>query len=88
MKIFISSLINGFEPFRAAACAAVQALDHVPVMAEQKGGAGLSLDEKACLMLKLPLVQQGEQNANPNTGTCAWLARPSAQCTWTVRAGC
>ncbi|MFM9926737.1 DUF4062 domain-containing protein [Variovorax sp. H27-G14] len=34
MKIFISSLIGGFEPFRAAARSAVTALKHEAVMAE------------------------------------------------------
>lgn len=34
MKVFISSLISGFEPFRAAARAAVTTLRHEPVMAE------------------------------------------------------
>ena len=34
MKIFISSLINGFEPFRAAARAAVKTLKHEVIMAE------------------------------------------------------
>ena len=34
MKVFISSLITGFEPLRAAARAAVKALGHEPVMAE------------------------------------------------------
>src|SRR5260370_7996258 len=34
MKIFISSLISGFEPFRAAARAAVKTLRHEATMAE------------------------------------------------------
>ena len=34
MKIFISSLIKGFEPFRAAARAAVKTLRHEAIMAE------------------------------------------------------
>jgi uncharacterized protein DUF4062 len=34
MKIFISSLIGGFEPFRAAARAAVETLRHEAIMAE------------------------------------------------------
>lgn len=37
-------------------------MDGDVLFVEQKGGAGLSLDEKACLMLKLPLVQQGERD--------------------------
>jgi hypothetical protein len=37
MKVFISSLINGMEPIRAAASAAVTALGHDPVMAEDFG---------------------------------------------------
>ena len=34
MKIFISSLISGFGPFRAAAHRAVEMLRHTPVMAD------------------------------------------------------
>lgn len=34
MKIFISSLISGFEPLRAAAREAVETLRHTPIMAE------------------------------------------------------
>jgi hypothetical protein len=37
MKIFISSLISGFEPARAAARAAVTTLRHEPIMAEDFG---------------------------------------------------
>jgi len=37
MKVFISSLISGFEPFRAAARSAVQTLRHEPVVAEDFG---------------------------------------------------
>ena len=48
MKIFVSSLINGFEPFRAAARAAVQTLGHVPVMAEDFGAQPTS-PQVACL---------------------------------------
>ena len=35
MKIFISSLITGMEPIRAAAKEAIEQLGHQPVMAEQ-----------------------------------------------------
>jgi hypothetical protein len=38
MKIFISSLISGFEPFRAAARAAVKTLRHEAKMAEDFTG--------------------------------------------------
>jgi hypothetical protein len=37
MKIFVSSLISGFEPFRAAARTAVTTLRHEPIMAEDFG---------------------------------------------------
>lgn len=37
MKVFISSLIAGFEPFRAAARVAVTTLRHEPIMAEDFG---------------------------------------------------
>lgn len=37
MRIFISSLISGFEPYRAAARRAVITLRHEPVMAEDFG---------------------------------------------------
>ncbi len=35
MKIFVSSLISGFEPFRAAAREATRTLGHEPIMAEE-----------------------------------------------------
>ena len=34
MKVFVSSLIGGFESFRAAAASAISTLGHEPVMAE------------------------------------------------------
>jgi hypothetical protein len=37
MKIFISSLISGFEPFREAARSAIANLRHEAVMAEEFG---------------------------------------------------
>lgn len=37
MKVFISSLISGFEEFRSAARDAVRQLGHEPVMAEDFG---------------------------------------------------
>lgn len=37
MKVFVSSLISGFEPFRTAAQAAITTLRHEPVMAETFG---------------------------------------------------
>lgn len=48
MKIFISSLIGGFEEFRAAARSAIVALRHEPVVAEDFG-ARASSPQIACL---------------------------------------
>lgn len=48
MKVFISSLIAGFEPMRAAARSAVVTLRHEPVMAEDFGAAPHS-PQIACL---------------------------------------
>ena len=48
MKIFISSLISGFEPFRQAARAAVSTLRHEAVMAEDFGAQPNS-PQIACL---------------------------------------
>jgi hypothetical protein len=48
MKVFISSLISGFEPFRAAARSAVKSLGHQPIMAEEFG-AKPSSPQIACL---------------------------------------
>lgn len=48
MKIFISSLIGGFEEFRAAARSAIVALGHEPVVAEDFG-AKTSSPQIACL---------------------------------------
>ena len=48
MRIFISSLIGGFEPFRAAARSAIVALRHEPVVAEDFG-AQPSSPQIACL---------------------------------------
>lgn len=48
MKIFISSLIAGFEEYRAAAVAAIKSLGHEPVMAENFE-AGVSSPRVACL---------------------------------------
>jgi hypothetical protein len=48
MKVFISSLIAGMEPIRAAARAAVLALGHEPVMAEDFGALPSS-PQVACL---------------------------------------
>lgn len=48
MKIFISSLIGGFEEFRASAVAAVRSLGHEPVTAETFG-AGVASPRVACL---------------------------------------
>lgn len=48
MKIFVSSLISGFEPFRLAAEAAIQTLRHEPIMAEDFGARAGS-PQVACL---------------------------------------
>ena len=48
MKVFISSLIAGFEEFRAAAVAAVKSLGHEPITAETFA-AGVSSPRVACL---------------------------------------
>jgi hypothetical protein len=48
MKIFISSLIRGFEPFRDAARSAVTTLRHEPIMAEDFGAQPNS-PQIACL---------------------------------------
>ena len=48
MKVFISSLIRGFEEFRAAAVAAVRSLGHEPITAETFE-AGVSSPRVACL---------------------------------------
>ncbi|MGK5063952.1 DUF4062 domain-containing protein [Janthinobacterium sp. LB3P112] len=55
MKIFISSLIGGFEQFRAAAQSAIVALRHEPVVAEDFGAQATS-PQIACL--------QGLRSAN------------------------
>lgn len=48
MKVFVSSLIRGFEPFREAARSAVTTLRHEPVMAEDFG-AQPSSPQIACM---------------------------------------
>src|SRR5437867_11552552 len=48
MKIFISSLVSGFEPFREAAKSAVVTLRHEPIMAEDFGSQPNS-PQVACL---------------------------------------
>ncbi|HEX7890778.1 MAG TPA: DUF4062 domain-containing protein [Ramlibacter sp.] len=48
MKIFVSSLISGFEALRAAARSAILALGHEPVMAEDFGAKSIS-PQVACL---------------------------------------
>lgn len=48
MKIFVSSLISGFEPLRTAARSAIQALGHEPIMAEDFGAKPAS-PQVACL---------------------------------------
>ena len=48
MKVFISSLVSGYEPLREAARSAVRALRHEPVMAEDFGALPHS-PQIACL---------------------------------------
>lgn len=48
VKVFISSLISGFEPFRSAARVAVETLRHEPIMAEEFGASTKS-PQVACL---------------------------------------
>ncbi|MGI4757637.1 MAG: DUF4062 domain-containing protein [Janthinobacterium lividum] len=48
MKVFISSLITGMEPFRAAAKDAIATLRHEPIMAEDFGARPNS-PQVACL---------------------------------------
>lgn len=48
MKVFVSSLISGFEPLRAAARSAIQTLGHEPIMAEAFG-AKPSSPQVSCL---------------------------------------
>ena len=48
MKVFISSVVNGFEQFRDAAKDAVEALDLRPIMSERFGTRTYS-SEHACL---------------------------------------
>ena len=48
MKVFVSSVISGFEPYRAAARIAVETLRHEPVMAEDFGARPTS-PQVACL---------------------------------------
>lgn len=48
MKVFVSSLISGFEPFRSAARSAITTLGHEPVMAEDFGARPDS-PQVACL---------------------------------------
>jgi len=48
MKIFISSLIKGFEPFRTAARAAVKTLRHEAIMAEDFATPNAYLQHRQC----------------------------------------
>lgn len=48
MKVFISSVISGFEEFRDAAATAIRALDHEPMRAEDYG-ASPSSPQQVCL---------------------------------------
>jgi len=75
MKIFVSSLITGMEPFRAAAKAAIEELGHAPVMAEDfvpgprsPQVACLSGVREAALTL---LLLGGEYGARQQSGVSA-----------------
>ncbi|MEJ6789275.1 DUF4062 domain-containing protein [Brevundimonas sp. BR2-1] len=48
VKVFVSSVIYGFEPFRSAARTAVETLRHEPIMAEDFGASARS-PQVACL---------------------------------------
>ncbi|WP_460060479.1 DUF4062 domain-containing protein [Pseudomonas sp. S2_A05] len=37
MKVFVSSVVGGFEQYRAAARKAITLLEHAPVMCEELG---------------------------------------------------
>ncbi|HEX6507745.1 MAG TPA: DUF4062 domain-containing protein [Chloroflexota bacterium] len=49
MKVFISSVISGFEDERQAARSAVESLRLVPIMAEKDFGAKPYASQQACL---------------------------------------
>ncbi len=48
MRVFISSVISGFEEFREAAAAGIQVLRHTPIRAEDYGASTAS-PQQACL---------------------------------------
>ncbi len=48
MKVFVSSVVTGFEPYRAAAKRAIETVDASPVMCETFGARPYS-SERACL---------------------------------------
>lgn len=48
VRVFVSSVISGFEPFRSAARTAVETLRHEPIMAEDFGASARS-PQVACL---------------------------------------
>lgn len=50
MKVFVSSLISGYEPYRAAVAEAVEMLGHTPLRAEDLGATPAS-PQQACLGL-------------------------------------
>ena len=68
MKLFISSLISGFEPFREAAKSAITTLRHEPVMAEDLGAQPNS-PQIACLKgvrsADLVILLLGESYGSP-----------------------
>lgn len=76
MKIFISSLIAGYEDMRAAAVAAVRSLGHEPVTAETFD-AGLTSPRVACLQgvreadLTVILLGGAYGAVQPNSGLSA-----------------
>ena len=72
MKVFVSSLISGFEPFRAAARTAIESLGHDPVMAENFGSQPNS-PQVACLQglrtAELVVLVLGERYGYPQPGS-------------------
>lgn len=75
MRIFISSLITGMEPYRAAAVSAIRSLGHEPVMAEDFRAQPVS-PQVACLRgvresQAVVLILGAEYGAKQNSGLSA-----------------
>ena len=49
MKVFVSSVVCGYEDFRSAAKHAIEALGHVPVLMERTHPASPDSPREACL---------------------------------------